>query len=325
MFVTKTQYVQQLKDKERVQSPFLIQEKTLLEDKNGRSFLSLMVADRSGVIEGRVWEDPHGILDAIGEQTLAFIEGRVQLFQGRKQLVVQRARALRAEEVDLAELSDMSKVDTQNLLQKLDGFIASIQDPHYRFLAEALMQKDVRIREALKTFPAAKTIHHAYPGGLLAHIISICEILSFLHRHYNGQVDRDLLMLGAFLHDIGKVAEFSIERGVEYSNAGRLVGHLVMGVEWVDRIIQSKPDFPEMKALLVKHLIVSHHGSYEYGSPKLPQTLEALLVHEIDNLDSQFDAVSSYIKRDSSVGEWTQYHKNMNRYFMKTVSQEQEF
>lgn len=219
------------------------------------------------------------------------------------------------------------RVDVANELKKLDALIASMQDEHYRALAEATFIEDADIRERLGRAPAAKTMHHAYTAGLLEHMVSVAQILDLMSKHYGALVNRDLLLIGGFFHDIGKIWELTYDVGFDYSTEGRLVGHLVMGVELIENKIQllsSKPGrlqhpFPEEKRLLAKHMVLAHHGKLEYGSPKEPHVLEALIVHMVDDLDSKVNAISEFARADEQPGEWTGINRQFNRYFFKSL------
>ena len=201
-----------------------------------------------------------------------------------------------------------------------------MQDPFYKALAESVLKDDPEIVDRVKRAPAAKSMHHAYSTGLLEHVVSITGILDHLAKHYGGYVDRDLLFLGGFFHDIGKIWELSYDRVTDYTTEGKLIGHLVMGVELVNRKIrelEAQPGripgdkFPEEKKLLVKHVILAHHGLLEYGSPKRPKCLEALIVHMIDDLDSKVNAIRTFIEQDQTPGRWTAFNQHYERFFFK--------
>jgi 3'-5' exoribonuclease len=174
----------------------------------------------------------------------------------------------------------------------------------------------------LKRAPGAKTIHHPFLSGLLEHTLSLLKLILKVVENYNG-VDVDLLLMGGFLHDIGKVYEFSYERAVEYTDAGQLLGHLVMEVEMVDQKIASIPEFPPELAMLVKHMLVSHHGAYEFGSPKLPQTLEAVMLHSLDDLDGKIQAIQSMPDKEPG-SKWTAFHRAYGRSFYRRSADEHE-
>jgi 3'-5' exoribonuclease len=192
-------------------------------------------------------------------------------------------------------------------------------------LAEAVLRDDADIVDRIKRAPAAKSLHHAYKSGLLEHVVSITTILDGLADHYGKVLDRDLLFLGGFFHDIGKIWELSYDRVTDYTTEGKLIGHLVMGVELIDRKIRELESeagrlpgsFPEDKKLLVKHVILAHHGLLEYGSPKRPKCLEAMIVHMIDDLDSKVNSITRFITQDQNPGRWTALNKQYERFFYK--------
>lgn len=322
----KTQFIKDLKDKDTVDSAFLIKFSATAVGKNGKPYMNLVFMDRSGELEGRIWDDVTTYVGQAVRDAIVRVEGRCQTYQGRRQVVVQRLHFLRENEVNLKDFIAESELDSDLLYQQLLGFVDSMQDPYYKALAEAILKEDPEITDRMKRAPAAKSMHHAYKTGLLEHVVSITGILDALAKHYGKYLDRDLLFLGGFFHDIGKIWELSYERVTDYTLEGKLIGHLVMGVELVDRKIRGLEaqsgrlldnKFPEDKKLLVKHLILAHHGKMEYGSPKEPHCLEALVVHMIDDLDSKVNAIGRFIEADQSPGRWTALNRNFERFFYK--------
>jgi 3'-5' exoribonuclease len=196
----------------------------------------------------------------------------------------------------------------------------TLEDPFAKNLALKTLG-DPEVKRRILRAPAAKTVHHAYAGGLIEHSLSVCRILDHLARHYRNYygkaVSRDLMLLGGLFHDIGKIYELAFDRGTEYSKEGQLIGHHVQGCELVDRMAADIPDFPAELKLHVKHMILAHHGKLEYGSPKLPHTLEALLVHYVDDLDSKVNTILGFIAADNNPGEWTLNNRLFERPFLK--------
>jgi 3'-5' exoribonuclease len=207
-----------------------------------------------------------------------------------------------------------SALDADAMLAELQTILRGMKNPHLLALAEACFA-DQELMRLFKQAPGAKTIHHPYIGGLLEHTLSLLKLILKVVEHYRG-IDVDLLLVGGFLHDIGKVYEFSFERALEYTDAGQLLGHLVMEVELVDRKIAAIPEFPAELAMLVKHLLVSHHGVYEFGSPKLPQTLEAVMLHSLDDLDGKIQAIQSLPEKEPG-SKWTAVHRAYGRSFYR--------
>lgn len=323
--MTKTQFVRDLQDKASVSSPFLVKYSALSNGKNGKPYLNVVLMDKTGEVEARIWDDVANLAPAAVRDNYVLVEGRCQLYQGRKQIVIARLRMLREDEVDPAEFIPKSALDPEDLYARLLAQVASMQDPFYKALAESIFKDDREIAELVRIAPAAKSMHHAYRTGLLEHVVSIVDVLDMLAKHYGKYLDRDLLFLGGFLHDVGKIWELSYDRATEYTTEGKLIGHLVMGVELVERKVrelEAQPGrlpgaFPEEKKLLVKHLILAHHGQLDYGSPKRPKCLEALVVHAIDDLDSKINAIRVFTQMDISEGRWTAFNRQFERFFFK--------
>lgn len=325
-FMTKkTQFTRDFKDKDTVASPFLIKYSALGVGKNGKPFMNLIFMDKTGEIEGKLWEDADRHAGQVVRDAFVWVEGKCQVYQGRRQIVVGKIQVLREDDVELKDYLAEGQLDAEELYSKLMGYVASMQDPFYKALAEAVLRDDADIVDRIKRAPAAKSMHHAYKTGLLEHVISITGILDHLANHYGKVVDRDLLFLGGFFHDIGKLWELSYDRVTDYTTEGRLIGHLVMGTELVDKKIRELEAqagrlpgaFPEEKRLLIKHVILAHHGLLEYGSPKRPKCIEALIVHMIDDLDSKVNSIARFIEQDATPGHWTALNRNYERYFYK--------
>jgi 3'-5' exoribonuclease len=321
----KHQYVKDLKEKDAVASPFLVKYSATAVGKNGKPYMNLVFMDKTGEVEARVWEDVASYTGQVVRDCFVWVEGRCQAYQGRRQVVAERLQILREDEVDPKEYIPQGEVDADRLYLRLVEFVKSMKDPFYQALAESILIDDSEIVDRIKRAPAAKSIHHAYRAGLLEHVVSITGILDGLAQHYGPIVDRDLLFLGGFLHDIGKIWELSYDRVTDYTDEGKLIGHLVMGVELIDRKIRALESeagripgaFPLDKKLLVKHMVLAHHGKLEYGSPKTPHCLEALIVHMVDDLDSKVNAIHKFIDQDQTPGRWTALNRNFERFFYK--------
>ncbi len=322
----KTQFLRDLKDKENVASPFLIKFSAVAVGKNGKPYMNLVLMDKSGECEARLWEDVQNYAGQAVRDAFVWVDGRCQTYQGRKQIVINRMQVLREDEIDVKEFIAEGTLDPDLLYSQLMGFVETMKDPYYKALAYSVLRDDADIVDRVKRAPAAKSVHHAYKTGLLEHVVSITGILDHLADHYGKYLDRDLLFLGGFFHDIGKLWELSYDRVTDYTDEGKLIGHLVMGVELVDRKIRELEAeagkipgdrFPEEKKLLVKHLILAHHGQLEYGSPKRPKCLEALIVHYIDDLDSKVNAIRTFIEADQAPGRWTGLNRMYERFFFK--------
>ncbi len=324
---TKSQYLRELPDQAKVDSPFLVKYSSVAVGKTGKPYMNLVLQDKSGELEARIWEGVAQYSGQVTQDAFIWVTGKCQMFQGRRQIVIHEAQVLREDEIDPADYVAVGTLDPEALYAQLIGYVQSMKDPHYRALAEVILIEDEEIVSRFKRAPAAKSVHHAYKTGLLEHVISITATLDFMAGHYGKILDRDLLFLGGFFHDIGKLWELSYDRVTEYTTEGKLIGHLVMGVELMSdkiRMLEATPGrlpgdgkFPEEKKLLVKHVILAHHGQLEYGSPKRPKCLEAVIVHYIDDLDSKVNAIRGFIEQDANPGRWTALNKMYGRYFFK--------
>lgn len=321
----KTLWISDLKDKEIVSASFLIKFSATVMGKNGKPYMNLVLMDKSGEIEGRIWDDVPQYTGQAARDTFVWVEGRCQIYQGRRQLVIQKMQILREDEVNVKDFIPEGDLDPELLYSKLLDYVDTMQDPFFKALAEAILRDDPEISDRIKRAPAAKSMHHAYKTGLLEHVVSITGILDALSKHYGNCLNRDLLFIGGFLHDIGKIWELSYDRVVDYTTEGKLIGHLVLGVELIDRKIREMEmqpgripgPFPEEKKQLAKHMILSHHGKLEYGSPKEPHCIEALVVHMIDDLDSKINSIFKFIQQDQNPGRWTALNRNFERFFYK--------
>lgn len=314
--MSKLLFAKDLKDRDSVNEVFLVKHSAVVTAKNGKPYLNVVLTDRSGDLEARVWENAEEAAKVLVKATFARVDGRVTVYQGKRQFIVSGYSQVPTTQVDMKEFLAETTCDVEALYAKLLEYARSVENPFSRELALRILT-DADVAARLRQAPAAKSIHHAYRGGLLEHMVSISGILDDLSRHYGKTLDRDLLLLGGFFHDIAKLWELDYMLTTEYTDEGRLVGHLVMGVELVERVMNGIPDFPRHLRLLVKHLILAHHGELEYGSPKRPKVVEALVVHYIDDLDSKINAIQSFVAKDESPGQWTGLNKMYERFFYK--------
>jgi len=310
----KSLYAAEIHENQSVDSLFLVAAKNHGVTKGGNSYLVLKLLDRSGEIEGRVWDRADDLARGFDKDDFVRVRGQATLYQGKVQIRVQDV--MRVEETNVAaeDFLPRSAFDPQAMLEELQGILRGIKNPHLLALAEACFA-DQELMDLLKRAPGAKTIHHPYLGGLLEHTLSLLRLILKVVENYQG-VDVDLLLIGGFLHDIGKVYEFSFDRSVDYTDGGQLLGHLVMEVEMVAKKIEAIPEFPIELALLVKHMLVSHHGAYEFGSPKLPQTLEAVILHSLDDLDGKIQAIQNMPAKEAG-SKWTAFHRAYGRSFYR--------
>jgi 3'-5' exoribonuclease len=293
-------------------SSFVVVSKQVKPKKTGEPYLALTLGDRSGHLEAKMWDNVEDALDAFEQDDFVKIKGLLNKYKNRFQLTIHKVRRLGDSEVEFADYLPKTTKDIGELWQTLAGFVATFQNPHLKALVEAFMV-DSEIAEAYRTAPAAKTLHHAYIGGLLDHVVSLFTSCDLLCRNY-PQINRDLLLTGAFLHDIGKIYELTYNRSFTYTTRGQLLGHMIIELEMLQGKLAQFPDFPGELKTLIEHLIISHHGEYEFGSPKLPMFPEALMLHYLDDLDSKMESMRMHFQRDlGSDGAWTGYNPSLGR------------
>lgn len=308
-------YVKDVKDKEPVKSVFRVAKKSSHTGKNGKAFLVLTLTDKTGELDARVWERVEELDAKLVEGELAEVEGSVVTFKGRLQLTITEAEKADPAAHDPADFVAPSRLPDDKNFRQIVELIDRVRDPNVRALLRSFVDDEELARDFVRA-PAAKTIHHARAGGLCEHTLSVMRLAHRIADHY-PMVDRDLLVAGAFLHDFGKVRELTVRGGeTEYTDEGRLVGHLVMTAQWIHERAAKLPNFPRALAVHLTHLVLSHHGRLEYGSPKLPMTLEALLVGCIDEIDSRVASWLEIMERDSG-RTWTDYQKLYDRHLYK--------
>lgn len=312
---TKNQFVRDLVPKDKVDSLFFVKYIAVMQARDGKSYLNLVLSDNSGDLESRSWQNAEKINDRIKKGTFVRAQGKVNLFQGRKQLILAEIEEVDGDDLDQSDFVLKTSKNPDEMLESLFAIVEELDDVYIKQLLKNVLS-DPEINKRLKRWSAGKTIHHAYEGGLLEHILSVTTLARSLSAHY--AVNANYVVAGAILHDLGKVYELTDGLNVEYTEEGKLVGHLVKGVELVDRFSYKIKNFPYDLKLHLKHVLLSHHGSYEYGSPKIPQTSEAFLVHLIDMMDSKMHALEMIKMTDNSPGHWSGFIKHLDRIIYKT-------
>jgi 3'-5' exoribonuclease len=316
----KQHYVADLQDGQLVLSLFLVREKEIrTSQRTGTSWLHLDLADRTGTIAAKMWENFAALAETFERDDVVHIRGRVKVYKGEKELALEQIKPALAGEFDLADFLPHTRHDIDQLYAELRYAIAAMKNPWLQRLLTSVVE-DPAIEPKLKRAPAAMTMHHAFIGGLLEHIHSLIGLSRAVAAHY-PELDPDLLLAGIVLHDIGKVDELVYVRGVEYTTEGRLLGHIMIGVAMVREKIRAIPDFPQPLATLVEHLILSHHGSHEFGSPCLPQVREAVALHFLDDMDSKMAAVRSTLEAAANQPAddlWSDRNPSLRRPLLRT-------
>ena len=314
-------YVNQLSNGEAVDEIFLVADKQLRANRQGNLYLHLDLRDKTGTIGAKLWNATEELSRRFDAGDYVATRGKVHVHQGALQLILSFVDPINPVEVEASEFLAQGPHDLSKLMARLRELLMGMSDPHLRALAECFLIDDEFLRKFTGA-PAGIKNHHAYHGGLLEHVVTIMNLADRVAPFY-PELDRDLLMTGAFLHDIGKIDELLYEKALGYSDEGQLVGHLVMGVSMVrDKIRETTnltgEPFPDELRLRLEHMIVSHHGTYEFGSPKLPMTPEAIALHHLDNLDAKIHLFTREIRDDPSrETSWTPYNANLGRRLYK--------
>ena len=311
----KQTFIEMLKAGQLVDDVFVGQDKQLAHKKNGEPYLTFTLSDRSGDMRAVVWDNVESVNMGFVSGDYIKVAGNVSQYKDQLQLVVRQLAPADPNDIDLNDFLPTADRDVDKMFAQLVQITKAVKNPHLSKLLDTFFEDEAFV-VLFKRAPAAKKMHHAYLGGLLEHTLSICLLIQALSKHYKG-VDYDILLTGGILHDIGKVHEFSYETHIDYSDSGRLLNHIVLGVELLEKKIQIIDGFPGELGLLLKHLIVSHHGTREFGSPEPPKTLEAIILNYLDDLDAKVTGIRAFMEREESEDTWTSYHRVMDRFFYK--------
>jgi 3'-5' exoribonuclease len=308
----KSPFVRELKPNEIATAVFLVHTKEVRQKRTGEPYLSMLLADRSGEVDAKMWDNVAEVMDTFDRDDFVKVKGLFQLYNNRPQFTVHKIRLVEDREVDFADFFPASLRDPEEMWAELRGIVAAVGNSHLRKLLDAFLD-DPEIAVRYKSAPAAKSIHHAFRSGLLEHVLSLCGLAKLMASHYHS-VDLDLLIAGAVLHDIGKIHELSFERGFSYTAEGQLLGHIPIAIRMISDKLRPFPDFPGELRNLVEHMVLSHHGKLEFGSPKVPVFPEALLLHYLDDMDSKMECMRALIDKDpQSEGLFTGYSQSLER------------
>jgi 3'-5' exoribonuclease len=324
----KTLFVSDLTGEQSITTFLLVHAKEIRSTKEGKQYLRMELGDRSGTIEARMWTKFELLVHDIARDDFVKVEGRVELYRDRPQLSLLQLRKARPEEIELADFLPHTKEDVEKMYRQLLDYANSIRNTWLQRLVLSIVN-DPAISTRYKKAPAAKVMHHAYLGGLLEHVVGLCGLAKQVAEHY-PELDLDLLLTVAILHDVGKLDELCYTRAIGYTTGGQLLGHIVMELETVLRAIDKIPGFPAELKTVVQHLLISHHGEYEFGSPKLPMIREALAFHYLDDLDSKMAAARAALASESGDEEWSAYSGALQRkllrldHYLKTANSNSE-
>ena len=316
-------YITELSAGESVDEVFLAGEKQLRTNRNGNLYVQLRLSDRSGSITAMLWNASERQFNAFDNGDFVRIVGATQVYNGGLQIIANRIERMVSEKVDESDFITLTRGALDELSQRLAEMLRAVRNPHLRNLAECFLMDDDFMR-ALAAAPAGVKNHHAYRGGLLQHIVELMELVAVVSPRYDV-LDDDLMLVGAFLHDVGKIRELSFERELGYTDEGQLVGHMVIAIEMLGAKVREAEklageEFPAPLLLRLKHVILSHHGQYEFGSPKLPMTVEALALHYLDSLDAKLHQFVQVMREDvNAESQWTTFQPNLGRKILKAA------
>lgn len=307
-------WIKDITKEDTIKGSYIVKQKSLGTTRNGKPFISMILADRTGDLEAKVWDDAESYSALFHEGDILEVEGYAGLFRDQVQITVSGLKVLEAD-VDPGVFLESTPCDISEMMTSLKEILRGMDNVHLRALVDRFLG-DPQFVGLFKKAPAAKNFHHSYLGGLLEHTLSVCQMATQVSSHY-PLLDGDLLVTAGFLHDIGKTRELKFDLHIDYTDEGRLLGHVVLSAAMVDKKLGELKNFPKDLAVRLKHLILSHHGEYEFGSPKRPKFLEAFALHLIDDLDAKINGLNRFMERDHREGAWTDFNRLFDRYFLK--------
>jgi 3'-5' exoribonuclease len=310
------QTIASFKEGEQVDETYLVVNKQVLVSKNGGMYLSVKLADRTGEVDGKMWDNAEAVASRFEKEDFVRVKGTAANYQGMMQVKLKALERVDDAAVELSNFLEATPRDIDEMVKELSAVAAGIGNSHLRQLMTAFLN-DKTFMDVFRRVPAAKALHHNYIGGLLEHVAELIALSKDVAKHFPG-IDTDLVTVGAFLHDIGKVRELSVRKSIEYTTEGRLLGHISLGYEMVTEKIKSISGFPDELTMLLKHIMLSHHGEYEFGSPKRPKIQEAIIINYLDDLSAKISNFRSTLKKENvEAGDWTHYSKMHDRYLYR--------
>ena len=313
------QFINELKPQNQVDAVFRIADRQLRSNRQGNPYLLLQLQDRTGMISAMRWNADERIAEHFPKGSYARIQGMTQLHNGMMQIIVNHIQSVDTDEISLDEFDALDRERVQANWKSLCDLVKTIVDPSVKGICIEILS-DPNLSRLLQIAPAGTKTHHAHPGGLLEHIVSLMKLCDFASGHY-PQIDRDLMIAAALVHDLGKVEELSFESELNYTDSGQLLGHLVQGVVMLEsiatRLKAKEQNIDPKKLLRLQHIVVSHHGSLEHGSPKVPMTLEAIVFHYLDEMDAKLNTATELISQDRSTDGWTPFNPSLSRKLFK--------
>lgn len=311
-------FIELLREGNHVSDVYLCKNRQVALTKNGKEYCSVILQDRTGVIDGKIWDLTSPGVHNFETMDYVFVEGDVTVFQGGNQLNIKRIRKADQGEYIASDYLPVSTKDIDAMYQELTGFIASLKHEKLRQLAASFFIDDEAFKKSFQFHSAAKSVHHGFVGGLLEHTLSVVKLCDYYAANYPA-INRDLLLCAAMFHDIGKMEELSTFPENDYTDEGQLLGHIVIGAELVGERIRQIPDFPKKTATELRHCILAHHGELEYGSPKKPALIEALALNFADNTDAKLETMTEILNAAGDNAGWLGFNRLLDSNLRKTT------
>jgi len=313
------QTIVSLKEGDWVEEVYLVTSKQVSTAKNGVTYLSIKLSDKTGEIDGRLWDNADEVAGKFEREDFVRIKGMTSNYQGSLQIKMKTLERVDDSRVDIANFLECSPRNPDDMIKELKAVAAALSNPYLKQLMNAFLN-DEPFMVMFRRTPAAKTLHHNYIGGLLEHVTELIALGQDVAKHFPS-IDKDLVAVGAFLHDIGKVRELAVRKSIEYTTEGRLIGHISLGYEMIVEKVNAIPGFPVELTMLLKHIVLSHHGEYEFGSPKRPKIQEAIVINYLDDLAAKINNFQATLKKEQvSEGEWSGFSKMHDRYLYRQMS-----
>jgi len=310
------QTISSFKEGDWVDGTFLVAAKQIMIAKNGGMYLSIKLADKTGEVDGKLWDNAEEVAGRFEKEDFIRVKGVAANYQGMMQVKMKTVEKIDDSKVDLANFLETSPRNIDEMVNDLSASAAGVKNRHLNQLMNSFLGDKV-FMDVFRRTPAAKALHHNYIGGLLEHVVELIALAQDVAKHFPG-IDGDLVTVGAFLHDIGKVRELSVRKSIEYTTEGRLLGHISLGYEMLAEKIKAIPGFPDELTMLLKHIMLSHHGEYEFGSPKRPKIQEAIIINYLDDLAAKISNFRATLKKENvEAGDWTYYSKMHDRYLYR--------
>lgn len=322
--IPKGHFISEIGDGDQVKALFLVSERRLLTARNGTPYAKLILSDKTGEILSIIWEDAPQKISGINLGDVVGVKASAETYENRLQLRIKEIRRFEEKDVDLSGLIPSTTRDMASMMEEFDRITGSIRNSHLKLLIERIFSRE-GLRDAFMKAPAAKGIHHNYIGGLLEHTLYVLKSIDVLLPIYTHVgLNRDMLIVGGILHDIGKILEYSYNKAIDITPVGRLLGHIYLSAHMVDQEIAKIEGFPEELKLQLLHMILGHHGQLEFGSPKLPMTKEAIFLHMLDDLDAKLIGFSSIIEATPEEDVFSPYSSVYNRHLYTRVYEDEE-